>query len=305
MDYTKEDVINLFAKALSVTADTIKQEFDDLENVEKEDFNSTLEGIATDRFSHVKKTSKERALKQAKRTERAAAEKELAEGLGIDKMVLADQIEHLRERMTGSGDQTNGKKELTKEELAKHPLFSELVQGIKKESAEKEAQIEHLKSEYQKERVQLKVKSSMMRELTKLNANLGDDESTKSKRLEKFQKLLFLDNQFTLDDEGNILIVDEKGEQRYKNDKLDPLTLTDAITDNWLWDFKKEETQPINKRSSNPRENGFNKTNFNYKDDELVNADVLFKDINEAKKAGDTEKAAFLQDKLTNLANSK
>lgn len=304
MDYNKEDVIKLVAGILDITPEKINQEFDDLENIDKEDFNSTIKGIATDRFSHVRKTSKERALKQAKREERTKAEKELADGLGIEKMSFSDMVEHIKETQSGSGEVTN-EKELTKEDLSKHPLFAELVQEIKKEVSTKDEQLESLKREYKQKEVNLKVESKLKTTLSTLNANLGEDEETKKRRLDKFKKLFLLENKFTLAENGDLQIIDEKGEQKYKNDKFDPMTFKDAVTDNWLWDFKQKEEIQTTKRTSSPNENTFNSNNFSYKEDELADPSVLFSKIKEAQTAGNKEEAKFLQDKLMDLGNGK
>ncbi len=305
MDYSKEDVIKLVAGILDIKPENITKEFDDLENIEKEDFNSTLKTVATDRFRHVRKTSKEHALKQAKREERTAAERELAEKLGIEKMSFSDMVEHIKETFKGSGEVTNEKKELTKEDLSKHPLFAELVQEIKKEVSEKDQQLESLKREYKQEKVNLKVESKLMKTLSTLNANLGEDEETKKRRLDKFKKLFLLENKFELNDQGELQIVDEKGEPRYKNDKFDPLTFKDAVTDNWLWDFKQKEEAAQPTRTASPRENNFNSNNFSYKEEELKDAEVLFTKFKEAQSAGNKEEAKFLQEKLLDLGNGK
>lgn len=304
MDYSKEDVIKLFADALNVKADIIKKEFDDLENVEVEELNETLKNVASDRFSHFGKTSKERALKQAKREERTKAEKELAEALGIEKMSFADQLEHLKEKQIGSGDGTNEKTKLTKEEIAKLPQFSELVSDIKKQVQTKEVELQELQQKYKSEKVRLKVKSKAVDMLSTLKADLGEDEATRKLRLEKFEKLLFVENKFDLDENDNIVILDKKGEPKSKNSMLDPYTLEDAVSSGWVWDLKKEEA-PGNPRITNPNENSFNKNNFSYRKEELEDAATLFDKHNQAVKAGNKEEAAFLQDRLSELANSK
>ncbi len=304
MDYKQEDVIKLVASILDISAENITKEFDDLENVDNEEFNTTIKGIATDRFSHVRKTSKERALKQAKREERTKAEKELAEGLGIEKMSLSDMIEHIKEAKTGSGEVQNEKTKLTKEDLAKHPLFAELVQEIKKEVSTKDEQIEALKQEYRAKEVSLKVESKLMKTLSSLDANLGEDEDTKKLRLDKFKKLFLMENKFELNENGELQIIDEKGEQKFKNDKFDPLTFEDAVKGSWLWDFKQKEDQTkTTTRTASPRENTFNSNNFSYKDEELQDAEVLYTKITEAQKAGKKEEVTFLQEKLNSLAN--
>lgn len=300
MDFKTDDVIKLLAKTLTLKVEDIKKEFEDLENITKEDFEETIQGIADDRFKHVQKRSKERALKQAKRTERASAEKEISEALGIDKMTLTDQIDHIKTLMEGSGDKQNGN-ELTTESLKINPLVIDYVKALKLDSAEKEAEILKIRGERKQDNIKSKVKALALDKLNELNANFGDTEDSRKDLLSKFERLLHLDNKFDLDDNGKIIVVDDEGKQKHSNSKMDDFTPTHAVEGAWMWGYKGKEDE--GKRGSNPKENNFNKTKFDHSEETLKDAGAIYEKINEATKAGRKEEATFLTEALSKLSN--
>ena len=301
MDFTIDDVINIFASALNVKQDLIKQEFDDLENIEKDEFFSTIKDFASSREEAKRKTLSDRFYKRAKREEREKAEKELSESLGIEKKALADMIEDLKDtKLKGSEDAPNEKTTLTKEDIKKHPEFLNAVKEIKDQLTAKETEILELQKARKGDKVNAKLEKKVLSFLESSNADLGDDPATREKRIKQFTKLLKLENNFDLDEDGNdIVIVDENGELLRANE-IDPLSFEEVAQSNWTWDFKKEE-QTSSSKVTSPKENNFNKTKVNFKGSESNDPEEVFKLHAEALKEGNKDLADSLQEKLLKM----
>lgn len=121
-----------FASLAGLDEEALKAQLQTEDGQLKADAAKIFSNLVLDKFKTQERTAKEqqynRGIREAKEAAERAA-KPLFQKYGVDAAMFEDAIQELSEKLGQAGTPSGDPQELTKEQIAKHPAFKELLEG--------------------------------------------------------------------------------------------------------------------------------------------------------------------------------
>lgn len=152
-------------------------------------------------------------------------EKQLGDLAGDTSLTGDELVGAIRNKIETAGSDTSESDKLTPDSIRKHPAYKEALKAdsraLVQERDEARAELDKVRSEYERKSTQSTIMQRAFEELDKANVKWGDDPETKQRRKQVIERLIEADMDRLKVENGKIIVLDTDGQPAQDKDFKD------------------------------------------------------------------------------------